>query len=111
MHASSGTGNRQLPDLVEGGLKPGSKWPKQLVMRICSRCKLLLGADARRCPTDGAAPELVDKLPMGARVDSYRIERLLGEGGMGFVYEATHEVLHRRAAIKFLRPELAGHPQ
>jgi serine/threonine protein kinase/HEAT repeat protein len=80
-------------------------------MRICSRCKLLLAPDARRCPTDGAASETVDRLPNGARIGGYQIEKLLGEGGMGFVYEATHEVLRRRTAIKFLRPELAGHPQ
>src|SRR5258706_14709055 len=80
-------------------------------MRICSRCKLLLGSDARRCPTDGAAFETVDRLPSGARIGAYQIEKLLGEGGMGFVYEATHEVLRRRTAIKFLRPELAGHAQ
>jgi len=48
-------------------------------------------------------------LPRGARIGGYRIERQLGEGGMGFVYEATHELLNRRSAIKMLRPELAKH--
>jgi serine/threonine protein kinase len=37
----------------------------------------------------------------------YRIERLLGRGGMGEVYEARHTVVGRRFAIKFLRPGLA----
>jgi serine/threonine protein kinase len=37
----------------------------------------------------------------------FRVERLLGEGGMGSVYEATHETLPRKFAIKILRPELA----
>jgi serine/threonine-protein kinase len=37
----------------------------------------------------------------------FRIERLIGEGGMGAVYEATHETLPRKFAIKILRPELA----
>jgi serine/threonine-protein kinase len=36
----------------------------------------------------------------------YRVERELGRGGMGIVYEATDRTLERRVAIKVAHPEL-----
>ena len=37
----------------------------------------------------------------------YRLERIIGKGGMGTVYEATHVGIGKRMAVKVLRPELA----
>jgi serine/threonine-protein kinase len=47
---------------------------------------------------------------LGVMVGAYRITRLLGEGGMGSVYEAVNDSIERRVAIKILNAENAKHP-
>src|SRR5437762_3741581 len=44
----------------------------------------------------------------GSELAGYRVTGLLGRGGMGFVYEAEHLLLRRKAALKMLAPELGG---
>jgi len=41
------------------------------------------------------------------RIGEYLVRRMVGEGGMGKVYEAEERLSHRRVALKILRPELA----
>ena len=41
----------------------------------------------------------------------YRIDRVLGEGGMGIVYEAFHLRLQHRVAIKMLLPVVLADPE
>jgi len=45
---------------------------------------------------------------IGGEIGGYRIDSLLGQGGMGAVYVATHVRLRRRAAIKLLLPGYAA---
>ena len=39
----------------------------------------------------------------------YEVVRVIGEGGMGVVFEARHLKLHQRVAIKMLQPDMLAH--
>jgi serine/threonine-protein kinase len=76
------------------------------------------GGDSKSTPTRamlGKAPTLAPTEPAGFTerdlaegddVGGYRIERVIGQGGMGTVYGAVHPLIGKRAAIKVLRREL-----
>src|SRR5512143_3755380 len=91
-------------------------------MAGCPRCGQQWPDSYERCPNDGmslyphpatggAAPELApasdEDLPPGSVAGEYRIEKKIGEGGMGSVYGAKHPLIGKRAAIKVIRRELS----
>jgi serine/threonine-protein kinase len=47
---------------------------------------------------------------LGAQLAGYRIDEVVGRGGMGVVYRATELALDRPVALKLIAPELAGDP-
>jgi len=62
--------------------------------------------------TENAPSELSKSGVLGRVLDrKYRITNLIGEGGMGAVYEARHILLDRRVAVKVMHPEYVSKPE
>lgn len=81
-------------------------------MRQCSQCGSRFSNDARFCPHDGeptveAKPARADSLIGELVAGRYRVDSILGEGGMGIVYRAVHVDLDKVVAIKVLRSDMA----
>src|ERR1035438_4402966 len=76
-------------------------------MKICPQCDTGYPDNAVTCPTHGGPlSEIIDLRPGMLIRKTYRIERLLGKGGMGSVYLARHELMDAHRALKFLSHEL-----
>ncbi|MBN8609357.1 MAG: protein kinase, partial [Deltaproteobacteria bacterium] len=82
-------------------------------MRICSQCGTRFSEPVAFCPHDGTPTQEAHEEPpkdpyIGRVVDGrYRVESVLGEGGMGIVYLIAHAVLGKRMALKLLRGDMS----
>jgi formylglycine-generating enzyme required for sulfatase activity len=76
-------------------------------MKECPACKRCFPDEIIHCPQDGDAttPSLLGEPILDAR---YQLERRLGQGGMGVVFQARHIFLKTSHAIKIILPDLVG---
>src|SRR5258707_2570382 len=110
---SAGTG--PLPGSGTGPIasQPSRSGSRSAVLpRACPSCKHRYPADFKVCPRDASplvdAPDEADPFVGATLGDAYQIVRVVGEGGMGRVYEAKHTRLtNKRFAIKMLHAEYA----
>lgn len=72
----------------------------------CPQCGTCYDTGAGRCAQEGASLVTV-RLPR-LLAGRYRLERRLGRGGMGTIYEANDTALERRVAVKVIRDDLVG---
>jgi serine/threonine-protein kinase len=76
-------------------------------MKECPACRRCFPDDINHCPQDGDATtqSLLGEPILDAR---YQLEKRLGQGGMGVVFQARHIFLKTSHAIKVILPDLVG---
>ena len=80
-----------------------------MAAKFCPHCQQSFPTAHTVCPHDQTVLSLPDPYQMIGRtlLEKYRVEALVGLGGMGAVYCAYHTGLDRRVAFKILQPNIA----
>src|SRR5262245_9461730 len=80
-----------------------------MAAKYCPTCQKTFASTERLCPDDRSVLSLNDPYHLVGRtlLDKYRIDALVGLGGMGAVYYAYHSAIDRSVAFKILQPNIA----
>lgn len=88
-----------------------SRFDRQQIhlLKECPSCGACADSGAEICPSDGATLALT--MPIERTLDGrYRLERLLGKGGMGSVYAGEDLRMRRKVAVKVILGNMFGNP-
>lgn len=80
-------------------------------MKVCPQCNRCFEDTTAACAVDGSALATARFGTRDIAGGKYRLDRLIGRGGMGAVYAGTHVELERPVAIKVLLPDFTDEPQ
>jgi serine/threonine-protein kinase len=81
-------------------------------MRVCPRCETRFPAGERFCLHDSSVlVEEEDMARLGTLVGNYRLDKILGRGGMGTVYSGEHVYIKKPVAVKILHPQFARYTE
>jgi serine/threonine-protein kinase len=91
---------------------------KDETMKVCESCGREFGDDVVFCPRDGhplaakpVPPPDGDPLVGTILDEKYRLDKKIGEGGMGAVYRATHVHMDAAVAVKLLHKNMVADSQ
>lgn len=89
--------------------KVDSTLPAVRYKNVCRTCSQDFPNNLEVCPLDGGKLDRVVNHSLSGTtfLDKYKVDTLLGEGGMSSVYLANHEVLNRNFAIKVLKDHIS----